>query len=760
MSGDLNEKQTPIENLHLEEYPKEIQEQFNDFFYNVPMIRRLVDKNRPRAKDLPRDEEGKIIIDITHPHILEDMDYFRQTGIKFRKTGRYTDLRPNKNPNSEYYKWMQEEVRRCFYGMVRPSDGEWIPGDLYFLWNYTEMQIAEKKSPNARSKKAIRHYGMPSVWEGHYLLFHYLNQARQNGNHACMLSSRAKGKSYIGAAMLAKRFKLGEEPEENGELPKGVTCYATASEKKYLVAGDQTLDKFQHNIDFISQNTEWPNRSTLTNSLANMQWTTGYKDLDKGNLGYGNSVIGISSKDDVQKLRGTRAVLYIIEEGGTFANLLKVWANALPSVEQGQGDERSVYGQLFMYGTSGDKESDFEAMGQIMYHPKGYHVEALPNIYDIDGKASREFSFFFPAYMNNEGCYDKDGNSDVTKALLAILKDRFNVKYNTSEVNALAKRMAEMPITPQEAIMQTRYNLFPITEINSRIEQIDANPSTFDDVYTGNLIQKPDGSIDFEITFDLPIRDYPLGTNKAKGAIEIFHLPEKDSSGRVFSDRYICGHDPVDNDSAETLSLTSTFVLDLFTDNIVAEYTGRQEYADENFEIVRKLCLFYNARCLYENNKRGLYAYFSKMRCTYLLADTPEYLKDKDIIKNISIGNGSKGVNATKAVNDYANKLIRDWLLLPKTILEYNSDGNEIETTVFNLHFIKNRALLKELSKFNNTDNFDRVRSLGMLMLYREQFMVQYEGNPQGQKDPATDKDYLGNDPFFTKNYDELLLNS
>ena len=35
------------------------------------------------------------------------------------------------------------------------------------------------------------------------------------------------------------------------------------------------------------------------------------------------------------------------------------------------------------------------------------------------------------------------------------------------------------------------------------------------------------------------------------------------------------GHDPVDDDQSNTMSLTSTFVFDLFTDKIVAEYTGR-----------------------------------------------------------------------------------------------------------------------------------------------------------------------------------------
>jgi len=46
----------------------------------------------------------------------------------------------------------------------------------------------------------------------------------------------------------------------------------------------------------------------------------------------------------------------------------------------------------------------------------------------------------------------------------------------------------------------------------------------------------------------MPIRDFPLKDNKAKGAIEIFQMPEKNREGKVYSNRYIIGHDPVDND--------------------------------------------------------------------------------------------------------------------------------------------------------------------------------------------------------------------
>ena len=75
--------------------------------------------NRLRAKDLPKDSEGKIVIDLTNPHILEDMDYFRPTAVHYKTTGSISSLRPNPNPNSEYGKWVREEVRRCNEGYIR-----------------------------------------------------------------------------------------------------------------------------------------------------------------------------------------------------------------------------------------------------------------------------------------------------------------------------------------------------------------------------------------------------------------------------------------------------------------------------------------------------------------------------------------------------------------------------------------------------------------------------------------------------------------
>jgi hypothetical protein len=132
-------------------------------------------------------------------------------------------------------------------------------------------------------------------------------------------------------------------------------------------------------------------------------------------------------------------------------------------------------------------------------------------------------------------------------------------------------------------------------------------------VYIGELFINSKGEVEFKPANDIPIRKYPVD-NDTRGALEIYVMPEKDKSGKVFNERYIIGHDPVNNDVAESSSLSSTFVFDLFTDTIVAEFTGRNPYANDNFEIVRLLCMFYNAKCLYESNLKGIFAYFQMKR--------------------------------------------------------------------------------------------------------------------------------------------------
>jgi hypothetical protein len=732
----MNKYQTELTEELMNTLPQEVQEQLLETLTTVEFVKRLISPNRPYARDLPRDEKGRIIVDITNPHIIEDADYFRQPALHFLKYGCYTFLKPNSNPNSEFRRHWDEEKRRCYEGYVRESDGEWVTGFNYWFMNYCPMMV--NKLIEGR-KKAIRTEAFPFFFEGIYWRFHYLWQAREGGKHAIELAKRGCAKSYSLAAIMSHNLILGESEESN----RRVITVLTAYQKEYLKDDkDGTLSKFKPSINFSFANTPFPHLM-LKNSPNEMSWQMGYKDeygVEKGSL---NQVLAVSAKDDSEKLRGKRGWI-LFEEMGSFKGLLSLYDITRKSVEDGD----YTFATMYLVGTAAESESDFSSAKTLLYNPDGYNILSIDNVFDRPKQGKPKFGFFFPSYINRAGCYNKDGVSDVVKALIEILIARYKAKYSADPKSVL-RVIAEDPITPAEAIIKVKAAYFPITALTERLSQLDQDVHAYDDVYIGKLVQNSNG-VEFTPTSDIPIRKFGV-ENDTPGAVEIFEMPEKDRSGKVPHTRYIIGHDPVDNDQAESSSLSSTFVLDLWTDKIVAEYTGRQSFADDNFEIVRLLCLFYNAKCLYESNKKGIFAYFSKMNCTHLLADTPEFLRDKQLIKYSSFGSNAKGVNASAAINAYANNLIRDWLMKPVTIIQ-NVDGEDVEVTIYNLNFLRNRALIEELIAFNPEINVDRIRALGMVMLYREEKMVLYQGNPSRDSEEVP-KDYLGNDKFFTENY-------
>ena len=737
----VNECQTPLTQSLLDSLPQEVKEQLLDFVTNVQFIKNLISPDRPYYKDLPKDERGAAIVDITNPPIMTNADYFRQPALHFLEHGCYSFLRPNNNPNSEFRKFWDEERRRCWEGLIR-EDGAWISGYNYWFLNYQPMMI--NKTVEGK-KKADRIEGFPYFNEGNVWRYYYLYNAREAGKHAIELAKRGCAKSYSLSAIMGHNLILGESEISR----RRVITILTAYQKEFLSdSKDGTLTKFKPAINFSFINTPFPHL-LLKNSPNEMTWQMGYKDDLGREQGSFNTVSAVSSKDDSEKLRGKRGWI-LFEEMGTFKGLLNLYDTTRKSVEDGG----YTFACMYLVGTSGDKESDFSAAKQLLYSTESYNLLSLDNVYDKPKQGTKTFGYFFPAYVNRLGCYNKDGVSDVIKALIEILMARYKTKYGANPTSLL-KVIAEDPITPAEAIIKSKNAFFPVPQINERIQQLDADPKAFDDVYIGTLTQQGNGEVIFTATNSSPIRKYEV-SNDTPGALEIFEMPQKNSYGEISPNRYIVGYDPVNNDQAESSSLSSIFVLDLFTDRIVAEFTGRTSFADDSHELVRLLCLFYNAQCLYESNIKGCFAYFKRMNCTHLLADTPQYLRDKQIIKYSSFGSSSKGVAATAAVNNYANGLIRDWLLKPVTSI-ITKDGEIEEITVPNLSYIRNRALLEELSNFDAVRNFDRVRSLGILMLYREEKIILYGGNIDDRNDQKKGASTLANDDYFTRNYDNKI---
>lgn len=201
MAIEVNEFQTQLTDELLDSLDREVRDTLIEYISNVPFIQNLISPNRERAKDRPRDSQGRIIVDLVKPHILEDMDYFRPALMHFREHGVYTKLKPNPNKNSEFYRFLKQEVRRCRYGMVRPSDGEWVTGHLYFYLNYMPITVVRL---DASKTFGTRLDDFPDMWEGIYWRYHYIEQARygglyndfKGGQHGAEIACRGASKAH------------------------------------------------------------------------------------------------------------------------------------------------------------------------------------------------------------------------------------------------------------------------------------------------------------------------------------------------------------------------------------------------------------------------------------------------------------------------------------------------------------------------------------------------------------------------------------
>lgn len=710
---ELNKLQTNLSDLKLE---KDILAEIEEFYSTVQFIQNLTSPNRKYAKDLERDEAGRIKVDITNPHILENTDYFRQAALHHEKFGKYTNLYPNSAPTSEYRKFWKEEARRCRDGFIREEDGEWIPGEFYFYLNYSPI-LRNKIVPG--TKRSIRTLGFPDFYDGSYLYYHYVQQAKDLGKHAGLLKRRGIGFSYTGGSGLAKLLILGDTSVNKGN----VKAFAIASEKEYLVK-DGILNKFNDNISWCAANTPWP-RLKSKDSLNNMIWEMGYTDLDGLTQGTRNSVIGVTTSGNPEHARGKRGRIYY-DEWGIFPNLLKTWNVARESTEEGDFAHSTMIGG----GTGGTEGANFAGAEEMFYNADGYNILSVPNVYDKNTNGKVSCAFFYPAYLNRLGCYDRNGNSDIIASLIEILKRRNKIKYNSTDPNTLVQNKAEMCITPQEAIMRREGSIFPVNDLKDHLSEIMPNYTSFISAhYTGHLKTNTSGEIAWDkLELHPVLRNYPLKDELDRiGSVELFEMPRKNADGYIPHWRYIAGIDPIDSDEGVyTNSLGSIFIFDTWTDRVVAEYSGRPRLAADFYEECIKLLKFYNAIANYENNLKGLFQYFDTTRNLQYLCDTPQVLKDMDYVKGVAFGNRAKGTSANKMINSWGRKLQADWLIstaynpFVEDEVVLDELGHIVETPkLLNLHKVRSIGYLKELISWNPDDNFDRVSAMGMLMILR-----------------------------------------
>ena len=608
---------------------------------------------------------------------------------------------------TDYVQYWERETDRCLNGYTSP-DGQYITGYHYFYLNYSPiMKIVQTKytdkDGNVRTKRE-RILDFPRFWDYDWYYFNAIEQAEIEGKHMAVLKSRQRGYSFKGASMLVRNY----------ELIKGSKNFAVASEQKFLI-GDGLLTKAWEIMDFIDANTEWA-KQRLTSTR--MERVSGYKITDEygkqTEQGYKSSICGITLKNDPERIRGTRGKLVLWEEGGKFPNLLDAWRIEQPSVEN---DDGIAFGTMIAFGTGGTEGASFDGLKELFYKPKAYNVLSFPNIWD-EGRENTECGFFVPSWSNLEsfddnGNYiymDKDGNSLREKAVCNLMEQRNKIKDGGANQQSIDRFISERPITPQEAVLELGKNIFPRKLLMDQLTRIRTNKKLQSMKHIVDLEWDGNGQVKATEKPSGDITNYPLKKgDKPHGSVVIWEYPVKDPPLGL----YIGGCDPYDHDDSFTNSLGSTFIFkrvragEAWTDVIVAEYSGRPDTAEEYYENVRKLLTFYNARLLFENERKGIYPYFTNKHCDYLLADQPDKIIS-EVFKDSKVQR-RKGCHMTKQIRAYGEGLILEWLL------------DEYEPGHPNVERVYSEALIEELIANDGVKNVDRLIALCMVMIYREE---------------------------------------
>lgn len=361
--------------------------------------------------------------------------------------------------------------------------------------------------------------------------------------------------------------------------------------------------------------------------------------------------------------------------------------------------------------------SSFDGLKNLFYKPEAFNCLAFPNIWD-DGQEQTKCGFFVPSWSNMESTddngkqkfMDQYGNSIKEKAIEELIAQRNKVKDGGASQTSIDRFISERPLKPQEAVLELGKNIFPRQLLMNQLTRIRTNEKLRNMKHVVDLAWDGEGQVKATEKKSGDITTYHLKKDdKPHGSIVIWEYPIKDPPFGL----YIGGCDPYDHDESFTNSLGSTFIFkrvkagEAWNDVIVAEYSGRPDTAEEYYENVRKLLIFYNARLLFENERKGIYPYFTNKHCDYLLADQPDKIIS-EVFKDSKVQR-RKGCHMTKSIRAYGEGLILEWLM------------DEFEPGHPNIERIYSEPLIEELIENDGVKNVDRVIALCMTMMYREE---------------------------------------
>lgn len=687
----------------------------------------------------------------------------------------------------------------------------WAPPNLYFYVNFGIILHKEKDAPRTAPKKPIRPHlrdleweyfynlieargfsgfeddkeftcnrdillidsGEVSYTEAHHTCFNenedlktfvepkeYLRQLRDKplgrplffneASNIALLGARGGGKSYIvsvGTVLHEILFDgakvYNQDTIDNPPLAELFVGSAIASKshtmlKKTHFALENLPGTWAKGTSYEEPHPFYKHMSGSI--IPNSKWEHKYEKKISGkwkSVGtHSNLTHGVFTIENPEAAAGGRYSIIVCEEFGLLVNALSVHGSNDASQ---MTDGTDKYGTSIYIGTGGNMEKIVEA--EILFRdPTGFHMLAFKDDWENSGL----IGWFIPAYYMDGKYKDHNGNTDVDRAKQHY-ENRRIIKKRAKSPKALESEMVNYPLYPSEMFMTRTNSKFPVADLKYTFGRLMGDRELLDASFKGKFSME-EGKPLWVNDQDLkPIREYPFhGNDDIEGCIEIFEPPARGIDGLVSPGVYIGSLDPVDDDdnSDKTRSLQSGFIMNILTGRVVAEYTGRTRLVKDFYEQFRRLLLYYNAKCMYENQKKGFYQHMFNTTSIHLLAETPQILVERDLLKKIGgVGNKNYGIHVSAPINSYGIDLQVAWM-------DEQAYGKELE--VKNWSTIRSAGYLKETILYNGELNADRVRSMSMLMIYREE-KLKFARREEHRKE--VNENDLSNDKFFNKHW-------
>lgn len=627
-----------------------------------------------------------------------DPNWFLDARNAYIATGHYTSYLPG---SKGYRDFWHEEYRRCRQGYT--VNGYTVTGEHYFFLNYYKLPIVEEgsKAGSGRMK------GFPSFFVSQYQFFHYVDLAKKCHKHIALMKARGVGFSEVSASMAANQYSTVKE---------SVTMIACYDKSKL----ERTLSKAWDALRFLDTSTDGGMFKLRQLSDTAFVKKSGHFNMAKGNktpAGWQSMIEGVIA-DDPQKIRGDRVDLMILDEAGSWPDLLRAFVQAQALVEV-QGVS---FGVIQLGGTGGDKGPNLAGLNTIYYHPEPYGVLPYRHSYTNDGSTILS-GYFIPAFTQSmvPGMTDSRGYCDE-EANKAHLQEKRNQYLNVPQ--SLIHYCAEYCWNAEEAFAlegDNKFNKVLLSEqlAQIRLHQTGPKPVTGYIDYTYKEGQHtPENITGFKwVPFrdgKIQILEHPVWSDCYKQNLKKLEQEALSKNQRFeappvykeMQDLYVAGVDGIDIGKSQTSSETrspSDFCLVIYKrafglrePQIVCIYKDRPNEVRTAYKIAMCLIRYYNCKVNVEATRVGFinWARYSNQLKWFMR-------RPQATLQNIKSGNAkSYGTPATSTIIEMQTDLI----------------ANFVEDYCHTIWF---EDVLDQLVRYSveNKTKFDIIAALGMALL-------------------------------------------